>query len=212
VVDAHGASSVTVLPLQQTVCEETPFAGMQIAAVHAPCPPFAKEHTMNPTDERDARGEPAANEAPAAPTPAAPESTAQQMLDHPAGAMIGATAGAAAGMVSGIAAGPVGSLAGAIVGGVMGAVAGSRPAATSSGEPVVEGSPAQQREDEDDDDAASAADTPNQGEQLQDRKLANAGIGTETDDSHEDLLTPPRPEDQQRDAIKPGLPDFARGA
>jgi hypothetical protein len=58
----------------------------------------------------------------------------------------------------------------------------------------------------------AGTDTPNQGEHLQDLGLADAGLGRTADDSHEDLLTPPRPEDQQSDDIKPGLPDFARGA
>jgi hypothetical protein len=53
---------------------------------------------------------------------------------------------------------------------------------------------------------------PNLGEQLQDMKLANAGVGSAANERNEDLLTPPRGDEQQSDAIKPGLPDFARGA
>jgi hypothetical protein len=52
----------------------------------------------------------------------------------------------------------------------------------------------------------------NTGERLQDLKLANAGMGVSPDDVHEDLLTPPRGDEPQSDTIRPGLPDFWRGA
>ncbi|HEY0818493.1 MAG TPA: hypothetical protein VGD46_06925 [Rhizobacter sp.] len=54
--------------------------------------------------------------------------------------------------------------------------------------------------------------TPTFGERLQNMQLANAGIGSAASDDHEDLLAPPTPEEQQSEDIKPGLPDFARGA
>jgi hypothetical protein len=54
--------------------------------------------------------------------------------------------------------------------------------------------------------------TPNFGERLQNMQLANAGIGSAAGDDHEDLLAPPTPDEQQSEDIKPGLPDFARGA
>jgi hypothetical protein len=53
---------------------------------------------------------------------------------------------------------------------------------------------------------------PNLGEQLQDMKLSNTGMGSGANERNEDLLTPPRGDEQQSDTIKPGLPDFARGA
>jgi len=56
--------------------------------------------------------------------------------------------------------------------------------------------------------AASAVD---QGEQLQGLKLASADTNTATP-GHDDLLTPPPGEEQQLDEVKPGLPDFWRGA
>lgn len=83
-------------------------------------------------DEGNAEGEPSA------PASRPPTSTMQQLMEHPAGTMVGAAAGVAAGLVSGIAAGPVGSLAGAVVGGAMGAVAGSQPAASSAGTPETQ--------------------------------------------------------------------------
>lgn len=52
----------------------------------------------------------------------------------------------------------------------------------------------------------------NTGERLQDLTLANAGMGVSPDDVHEDLLTPPRGDDPQSDTVRPGLPDFWRGA
>lgn len=56
------------------------------------------------------------------------------------------------------------------------------------------------------------ASKPNFGEQLQDMQLANAGMGTGGDAPNEDLLSPPRADEQQAEEIRPGLPDFARGA
>lgn len=50
------------------------------------------------------------------------------------------------------------------------------------------------------------------GERKQDLQLANAGMGTNANEHNEDLLTPPRGDEQQAENIKPGLPDFARGA
>lgn len=67
-------------------------------------------------------------------------------------------------------------------------------------------------ESDDASDTLQAGATPNLGEQLQDMKLANAGLGSMADADHEDLLSPPRGDEQQSEAIKPGLPDFARGA
>ncbi len=58
----------------------------------------------------------------------------------------------------------------------------------------------------------SATAATNPGERLQDLKLANAGLGSSANEDNEDLLAPPRGEDQQAENIKPGLPDFARGA
>ena len=58
----------------------------------------------------------------------------------------------------------------------------------------------------------SATSAANPGERLQDLKLANAGLGSSANDDNEDLLAPPRGEEQQSENIKPGLPDFARGA
>lgn len=54
--------------------------------------------------------------------------------------------------------------------------------------------------------------TPNEGERLQEMKLVNVGIGSAGDTSEEDLLAPRRGDAQQTESIKPGLPDFARGA
>lgn len=60
--------------------------------------------------------------------------------------------------------------------------------------------------------ARPTAAMPNEGERLQELKLVNVGIGSAGDTSEEDLLAPRRGEAQQSEAIKPGLPDFARGA
>lgn len=54
--------------------------------------------------------------------------------------------------------------------------------------------------------------SPNFGEKLQDMNLANAGMGSAANVDNEDLLASPRADEQQREDIKPGLPDFARGA
>jgi hypothetical protein len=51
----------------------------------------------------------------------------------------------------------------------------------------------------------------NQGQRLQDLQLVGTGIGG-ANAHNEDLLTPPRGDEQQSETIKPGLPDFARGA
>lgn len=67
---------------------------------------------------------------------------------------------------------------------------------------------------ESDTDALAPLDVsnPNLGEQLQDMKLTNAGISSAANQTNEDLLTAPLGDEQQSDLIKPGLPDFARGA
>ncbi|MBL0727199.1 hypothetical protein [Piscinibacter sp. HJYY11] len=57
-----------------------------------------------------------------------------------------------------------------------------------------------------------SASKPNFGEQLQDMQLANAGMGAAGNSPNEDLLSPPRADEQQTEEIRPGLPDFARGA
>lgn len=57
-----------------------------------------------------------------------------------------------------------------------------------------------------------SASTLNFGEKLQDMQLANAGMGSAANANNEDLLASPRADEQQSEDIKPGLPDFARGA
>lgn len=60
--------------------------------------------------------------------------------------------------------------------------------------------------------AQPLASSPNLGERMQGMHLANAGMGSAANADNEDLLAPPRADEQQSDDIKPGLPDFARGA
>lgn len=61
--------------------------------------------------------------------------------------------------------------------------------------------------------AATARPAPaDAGGHLPDLSLDTAGLDTGGTSDHEDLLTPPQGAAQQSPNIRPGLPDFARGA
>jgi hypothetical protein len=61
-------------------------------------------------------------------------------------------------------------------------------------------------------DAEELAPFPNLGEPSNVTPLANAGIGPSDVFGQRDLLARPSGDEQQSDQIRPGLPDFARGA